>query len=124
MATQNIPPGGGGIVLLPISLPGQRTASVAAVYRAPLPFRAKILGVCASARASGGTSPTLTIDLQADGASLLAAPIDVHAGASSEGVVAGIGRIADEDEITVDLTIGGTTPTWDDISILVTLARV
>ena len=110
------------VVLLPVEISGQRSASVAAVARYKLPFKARLLGVSASARASGGTTPTLTVDVQAGGASVLSAPVAVTAGAVAEGVVE-TPAVADEAVITIDLAIGGTTPTWDDISVLLTLVR-
>lgn len=111
-----------GVVLLPIHLQGQHTANVTAAARIKLPFPAKVLGVSASARASGGTTPTLTVDVLDDGVSMLSAPITVTAGAVAEGTVAAA-TVADESLLTVNLAIGGSTPTWDDIDVLVTLVR-
>ena len=111
-----------GVVLLPIHLQGQHTANVTAAARLKLPFPAKVLGVSAAARASGGTTPTLTVDVLDDGVSVLSAPITVTAGAVAEGAVAAA-TVADESLLTVNLAIGGSTPTWDDIDVLVTLVR-
>lgn len=110
------------VVLLPVLIAGQRTATTAAVARFKLPFKARLMGVSASARASGGTTPTLTVDVKAGGTSLLSAPVAVTAGAVAEATVA-TPAIADESEITVDLAITGTNPTWDDVSVLLTLVR-
>lgn len=111
-----------GIVLMTIHLPGQYIADVTAVSRIKLPFKAKVLGVSASARASGGTSPTLTVDVQDDGTTILSAPVAVTAGAVAEATLASP-QIADESVVTVDLVITGTSPTWDDVDILLTLIR-
>lgn len=123
MTTPNIPISTPGVVLVPLQLPGQYTADVTAVSRFKLPFAARVVGVSASARASGGSAPTLTVDVLDDGTSVLLAPIAVTAGAVAEGTVASP-AVADESVITVDLAIGGTNPTWDDITVLLTLVRV
>lgn len=111
-----------GVVLLPIHLQGQHTANVTSAARIKLPFPAKVLGVSASARASGGTTPTLTVDVLDDGVSMLSAPVTVTAGTVAEAIVAAA-KVADESLLTVNLAIGGSTPTWDDIDVLVTLVR-
>lgn len=120
--TSNISVATPGVVLLPVHLQGQHTTDVTAAARIKLPFPAKVLGVSASARASGGTTPTLTVDVLDDGTSVLSAPVSVTAGSVSEGTVTSTG-IGDESLLTVNLAIGGTTPTWDDIDVLVTLIR-
>jgi len=123
MTTKNIPVSTPGVLMVPVQLSGQYTATLAAISRMKLPFPAKLMAVSAAARASGGTAPTLTVDLQAGGVSVLSAPIDVTAGATAEGAIA-TDRLADEAELTIDLAIGGGTPTWDDITVLLTLVRI
>jgi hypothetical protein len=34
-----------------------------------------------------------------------------------------VNTLEDESVITMTLTIGGTTPTWDDITVLLTVVR-
>ena len=114
-----------GVVLLPLHLPGQYTASVTAVARLKLPFAARVLGVSAAARDSGGTSPTLTVDIEDDGESILTSAVSVTEGAVAQAAIdAAKAVIADESELTVDLAITGTTPTWDDVDVLLTLVRI
>ncbi len=108
--------------VITITLSGQRTATTASVAKFKLPFAAKLIGVSATARASGGTSPTLTVDVGAGGTSVLSAPVSITAGTVSEATIA-TSTLADEATITVDLAIGGTTPTWDDITVLLTVVR-
>lgn len=120
-ATPNYAPGY-DVVAIPITLAGQRTATAAAVAGFKLPFPAKVIGVSASARASGGTSPTLTVDVKEAGTSILSAPVSVTAGAYAEATVSD-SALADEAAITVDLAIGGTSPTWDDITVFITVVR-
>lgn len=111
-----------GVVVVPVHLSGQYTADVTAVAKIKLPFRAQIVGVSATARASGGTTPTLTVDVQDDGVTVLTAPVAITAGAVAEAALA-TATIADESIVTIDLAITGTTPTWDDIDVLLTLIR-
>ena len=106
----------------PLHFDGQFTATSNPVAKFVLPFGAKLIGVSANARASGGTSPTLTVDLEDDGTSVLSSAISITAGTVSEGTIANA-TIADESVMEVVLTIGGTSPTWDDITVLLTLVR-
>lgn len=122
-ATPNYAVGTGvDVVVIPLHISGQYTASTTAVARFTLPFPAQLIGVSASARASGGTSPTLTVDLLQTAVSVLSAPISVTAGAVTEGTIA-TSALTDEAAITVNLAITGTSPTWNDIVVLITLVR-
>lgn len=122
-ATPNAAVGvGHDVVVLPFHVSGQYTANTTGVVRMQLPFRAQVLGVSAAARASGGTSPTLTVDVLEGGVTILSAPISVTAGSVTEGVVTD-SVLADESTVTVNLAIGGTSPTWNDITVLLTLLR-
>lgn len=121
-ATPNYSQAVTGVEVIPIQLSGQYTADVTAVTRFALPFPARVVGVSASARASGGTSPTLTVDLQDDGTSILSSPVSVTAGSVAEATISTL-AVADESVMTIDLAIGGTNPTWDDITVFVTAVR-
>lgn len=111
------------VVLVPFHVSGQYTADTTAVIKVTLPFKAKLIGVSATARASGGTTPTLTVDLLQGGTTVLSAPIAITAGTVAEGTVT-TATLTDEASITVNLVITGTTPTWNDITILLTLVRL
>ena len=111
-----------GVLVIPVQLSGQVTTTTAAVVRFQIPFAANVIGVSASARASGGTTPTLTVDVQDDGTTILSAPVSVTAGAVAEAAIA-TASVADESEITIDLAITGSSPTWDDITVLITVVR-
>lgn len=111
-----------GIQVVPFHISGQYTATTAGVVKFQIPFKAQVLGVSATARASGGTSPTLTVDVKEAGTSILSSAISITAGTVAEGIVSDT-SLADESAITVDLTIGGTSPTWNDITVILTLRR-
>ncbi len=121
-ATQNYSLAIPGVVTIPLQLSGQYTATETDVVTFALPFKARVLGVTASARASGGTSPTLTVDVQDDGTTILSAPLSVTAGSVSEATISAP-SVADESVVTVDLAITGTSPTWDDVTVLLTVIR-
>jgi hypothetical protein len=112
-----------GVVVLPFHISGQYTATTAAVVRFNMPFRSRLVSVQASARASGGTAPTLTVDVLEAGVTVLSAPVAVTAGAVAFATLSDT-VIADEAAVTVTLTIGGTSPTWNDIVVILTVARI
>ena len=123
-STPNPSPNSPGYEVLTFSINKQYTATTAGVVRYKMPWPAKLITVQAAARASGGTTPTLTVDVKEAGVSKFTAPITVTAGAVAEGAIGTIPRIADEAVITVDLTIGGTSPTWDDITVVMVVKRL
>lgn len=112
-----------GVVVLPFHISGQYTANTTAVIRFAMPFDARVVSVQASARASGGTTPTLTVDVLAGGVSILSAPVAVTAGSNAFATIA-TAAVADEAAMTVNLAIGGTSPTWNDIVVVITVVRV
>lgn len=108
---------------IPLFISGQRTTTTAAVVKFKLPFKAKLVGVTATARASGGTdSPTLTVDVQEAGTTVLSAPVAITAGTVATATVTDT-QLADEAVITIDIAITGTNPTFDDIMVLLTVSR-
>lgn len=122
-ATPNYAASNPSVVVIPFHISGQYTATTAGVVKFNLPFRARLIGIGANARASGGTSPTLTVDLKVGGVSILTTPISITAGTYAEGAIGTSSQIADEASVTIDLNIGGTSPTWNDITVLMTLVR-
>lgn len=97
-------------------------ADVTAALRFDLPFPADVIGVQASARASTGTDPTLAVDVLEAGTTLLSAPVVVTAGNVTQGTLSDA-VVADEAEVTVDFAVGGTTPVFSDVTIVLTLSR-
>lgn len=115
-ATTNPAVGAPGYQNFTFHVSGQYTASTTAVIKFTMPYPCTINYAQATARASGGTSPTLSVVLK-NGASTVSTIGPITAGTVAEGALANIG-VADEAAMTVDLTIGGTSPTWNDITIL------
>ena len=122
MAVANYPDSAGQYQTLILPDTRQRTANATAVHRFKMPYAATVIGVSASARASGGTTPTLTVDVMEGGVSILSAPVAVTAGAIAEATVSDT-ELADESSITVNYAITGTSPTWDDITVQIDLLR-
>jgi len=121
-ATANYEPAVADVDIIPVHISGQWTATTNPVAKFTLPYKAKLIGISATARASGGTTPTLTIDVEDDGTSVLSSAISITAGTVSEGTISSA-NVADESVLEIVLTIGGTTPTWDDITVLITVVR-
>lgn len=119
-ATTNPSPASPGFMLLPFHISGQYTASTTAVVTFRMPYPCEINHAQATARASGGTSPTLSVVLK-NGASTVST-MAVTAGAITEGTLANT-SVADEATITADLTITGTSPTWNDIVLVMGCRR-
>lgn len=121
-STTNYSPAVAQVEVIPFTISGQWTATTTGVATIKLPFPAKLIGVSATARASGGTTPTLTVDVKQGSTSVLSAPISITAGTLSEGTIT-TSSLTDESTISVNLAIGGTSPTWNDITVLLTVIR-
>lgn len=121
-ATTNPAIGAAGYQNFTFHISGQYTASTTAVVKFTMPYACVINYAQANARASGGTSPTLSVVLK-HGANTVSTIGPLTAGTVSEGALANT-SVADEATITVDLTIGGTSPTWNDITVLFGCLRV
>lgn len=119
-ATTNVSPGSAGYHLLPIHISGQYTATTTAVAKWLAPMPCEIFHVSATARASGGTSPTLSVVMK-NGASTVST-LAITAGTITEGTLANT-TVPDETALSIDFTIGGTSPTWNDIMVLVGCKR-
>jgi len=104
---------------VPLTMTRQLTASLAGAFLFRVPVDSTLVSVGASARASGGTTPTLTVDVKEAGVSVLSAAFSVTAGSWSTGTISD-SAIAAANNVTIDFTIGGTSPTWDDITVLLT----
>lgn len=115
-ATTNPAVGSAGYQNFTFHISGQYTASTTAVVKFTMPYPCVINYAQATARASGGTSPTLSVVLK-NGASTVSTIGPITAGTVAEGTLANT-SVTDEAAMTVDLTIGGTSPTWNDMTVL------
>jgi uncharacterized protein with FMN-binding domain len=111
--------GGAQVVYIPFHVSGAISATVVAIARFKMPMPCDLIGVGASAQAIVGT--TNTIDVKKGGTTVLSAPITIAAaGTYTEGTIT-VPAVGDEDEITVDVTIAGTSLTH--ITVFLTCAR-
>ena len=111
-----------GVQIISLPTMGIYTATRTGLVEFQIPFKAKVLGVSAKARASSGTSPTLTVDIKEGGTSILSAPFSVYSTETSSGTLSDT-TLADESTISLDLNIGGTSPVWQDIMTILTIRR-
>jgi hypothetical protein len=111
-----------GVYMMPIFL-GTVTANATKKVGIKMPWKHELLGVRTFARASSGTSPTLTVDVLEAGTSMLSAPVACVADTYTDATVTDT-MIADEANLTMDLAIGGTnTPTFNDVTVTLCLRR-
>lgn len=111
-----------GLYMVPIFL-GVVTASATKKVAIKMPWKHELLGFRTFCRSSSGTSPTLTADLLEAGTTMLTAPAAVVADTYTDAALADT-EIADEANLTIDLTIGGTsTPTFNDVVLTLCLRR-
>jgi hypothetical protein len=113
------------LLVIPLTLNRQYNATTANAARVRLPCDARLVDAAFAVRASGGTSPTLTIDVQDDGVTLLTTPTPVTAaGGIQEASIVANPVIAKDSVIALNLAIGGTSPTFDDITATLTFERM
>jgi hypothetical protein len=122
-ATANPSTSSTGYVMIPFQISGQWTATTTSVVKFKIPWPHKLLYVGATARASGGTTPTLTVDVKMAGTSVLSSAMSITAGTITDGTIS-TSTLTDESTITIDLTIGGTSPTWNDVTVFLAVKRL
>ena len=123
-ATTNYSSAVPGIVPFTFFMDGQFTTTQTGVIKFNMPFKARLIGAQISCEAVTGTSPQNAVDIKDDGTTVLSATMDVTAADTVvEGTVSAP-AIADESVMTVDFTITGTSPTFDDCVLILLVARV
>ncbi|MBI5075627.1 MAG: hypothetical protein HZB62_10750 [Nitrospirae bacterium] len=123
-ATTNYPEVVTGIQVIPFHFPGAITATVTPV-KIRLPFKTQVLGVSAYSRVIDTSSgnETQTVDVLEGASSILSAAISLAAQDTIyEGTISDT-SIADEATVSIVLTLGGTTPSLTDTTVLLTVRR-
>lgn len=110
-----------GLMMLPIFL-GTVDADVTKKVGFKMPWKCDLYGVRTFARASSGTTPTLTVDVLEGGVSMLSAPVAVVADTYTDATISD-GQIADEANLTMDVAVSGTTPVFSDVTVLLIMRR-
>lgn len=123
-ATKNYPETATGIQIVPIVFSRNITATATPVtFR--LPFKAQVIGVSVHAKTIdlADTNETYTVDVKEAGTSILSSAIAIAAADTIyEGTVSD-NYIADEATVTIVVTLGGTTPSLTDLTVLLTIRR-
>ena len=105
-----------------ITKSGQYTSTLDPIATFQMPFSATLVEVSVTARSidTADGNETYTVDLEEAGATVLSSAISITA--SNTPVVGTVNdaTIADNAKIEVVLTLGGTTPALDDLTVLIT----
>jgi hypothetical protein len=122
-ATSNPSPASPGYFTIPIHFDSQLTSTVADKAEFTMPWPAQLVQVQCVARALGGTdTPTYTFTLQ-EASGTLATCAPVTAGTVVEGTISDA-AVADEANITLDYASAGTSPTADDVTVILFFKRL
>ena len=107
---------------IPICKTGQYSATVDPVATFQMPFAATLVEVSACARDIDTTdgNETYTVDLEEAGTSVLSSAISLTADNTPVVGTVSDSSIADNAKMEVVLTLGGTSPTLDDLTVLLT----
>ncbi len=106
---------------VPLTVEGQITSTLDPVFTFQMPFSATLVEVSATIRAiTTGGAETYTVDLEEAGTSVLSSAISITA--SNTPVVGTVSdaTIADNAKMEVVLTLGGASPTVDNLTVLCT----
>ncbi|MEW6332454.1 MAG: hypothetical protein AB1560_13435 [Pseudomonadota bacterium] len=122
--TPNYPIANPGLVVFTFQYDGQFTTTTAGVTRFAMPFKARVIGAQASCNTIGGSAtPTNSVDINDDGTTILSADMGVDTADTVESGTIASPSIADESVITIDFTITGTSPTFDDCTVVLVVMR-
>ena len=121
-ATFNPSTGSSGYFIMTFNFDSQLTATVADKAQWKMPWPAELIAIKCSGRSFGGTAtPTYTWTLQ-EGAGAAATCAPTTAATEVEGTITD-SSIADEASMTLDYASTGTTPTADDMTVLLIFKR-
>jgi hypothetical protein len=122
-ATSNPSPASPGYDMVTLHFDSQLTADVTDKAEFTMPFPSQLVKIQCVARALGGSaSPTYTFTLQ-EAAGALATCAPTAAGTVVEGTITD-SAVADEANITLDYDSEGTSPTADDVTVLLIFKRL
>jgi hypothetical protein len=126
-AAPNLPGIGASLIVLPFHISGQYTASKTALVKLNMPFPARVLYVHASINAKGGTQGTTTLQCLNAGTGVTNA-MDLGTPAAGTIVEATLTaaqqNVAKDAAFTCDLVMtGGSSPTINDVTLIVVLGR-
>lgn len=126
-ATANPSPASPGYMAVPITMNrAVTTVSAPVIARIKAPWPATVIGVTASCETAdyASTDEHYKIDIKEGASSILSAPIDMVAADTVYDGTLSDTTIADEAVLTVILDVSGTTPSVEDVSVLLLLKRL
>ncbi len=97
----------------------QLTSSVTGLAGFAVSFDSELIHLSGYARASGGTAPTLSLAVKSGAATLGSVAVTAGAAATSQPSK----PVSQGETLTIDATVGGVSPSWDDITLLLTFRR-
>lgn len=126
-ATVNPSPGSPGYMMLPITMNrAVTTVSAPVIARFQVPYGFTVVGVTASCETAdyASTDEAYKIDVKEGATSILSAPINMLAADTVYAGTLADTAIADEAVVTVILDVAGTTPSVEDVTVLLVLKRI
>ena len=122
-ATANPSPASPGYTPMVIPVFGTFTgASTKTVIKFKAPNGYRVMAANATARASSGTNPTLK--LVGKSGAYVNYSGTITAGAAPKDLATTAYKITDEVAHQIDLVVGGTSPVWKDITVMLLLKRL
>lgn len=121
-ATANPSPASTGYTPMLIPVMGNYTTTRTGIVKWKAPNGYRIVAANATARQSGGTSPTLKV--RGNSGSFTIFSTSVTAGTVADAKLSASPKMTDEDNVTLDMVIGGTSPVWRDITFFILLKRL
>ena len=124
-ATANPSPASAGYETIVFYIPGSISSTVTPIaFKSPWPYR--VLSISAYARAITGGNSTYTINVLNGATSILSTPLAIattQAATVLDAVLATTHNITDEATVSVVLTLGGSTPTIADLTLIMAIKR-
>lgn len=120
-ATDNPKPTSPGYTPMVVPILGVYSGSRTAIVKWKAPTGYNVVHASATVRASSGTNPTLKV--RANSGAFVNWSTSVTAGSIATAAI-NKAAIADESTVSYDLVIGGTSPKWSDITLMLLLKRL
>lgn len=124
-ATSNPSPASSGYMVLPLQFSRTITATATPItFKAPFPCT--VVGVTAHAKTldTGDANETYTVDVKEGATSILSSAVSLAAAGTIYDATVSDTAIADEATLSVVVTLGGTTPSLTDLTVLLVLKRL
>jgi len=124
-ATSNPSPASSGYIVMPLTFSRAITATATPIkFRLPYPCTLISMTACAVTLDFTDTTETYTVDLQEGGTTVLSSAVSLAAAGTIYSATISDAALADEATMTLVLTLGGTTPSLTDLTVLLVLRRL